>query len=163
MPRGIPNKPRTSEDAMLETRGEVATDQRDPNATARPKRIPMRQGLKLAISGYKFDRENFFYRFFYDDPQRPGRVTNAEAAYYEHCVDAQGAKISRPSGGGTQYLMRLPMEYHLEDVAAKTERNKRVRQEQVQLKSNEYAPTKAKAEGGQSSITDVSYTANPFA
>lgn len=163
MPRGIPNKPKTSEDAMLANAGEVASEPRNPNAKARPKRIPMRQGMKLDVSGYKFDRENFYYRFFYDDPQRPGRVTNAEAAYYEHCVDAEGKKISRPSGAGTQYLMRLPMDLHMEDVAAKAERNKRARQEQTALKPNEYAPTKGKAEGGNSSITDVTYTTNPFA
>lgn len=162
-PAGSTNKPKTSLDAHMEASGHVEGDPRDPNKDARPPRIRMQQSLKLAVPGYPFDWDNFYYRFFYDDPQRPGRIVNAEAAYYEHCVDAKGSKICRPSGGGTQYMMRLPQKYHVEDVEAKRQNNRRVRQEEVRIKKGEYAPTKSRAEGGESSIVDVTYTENPFA
>lgn len=135
------------------TMGLEGGDPRDPNHGKRPKRIPMRGGSNLGTGGYKLDEKNYYYHWFNEHPSKPGRVQSAEAAYYEFCRDEQGEKISRGTGGGTIYLMRLPMEYRMEDLALKKIRVERTMQEEAKLAPDEYAPTEHYREGGDSAIT----------
>jgi hypothetical protein len=136
---------------------------RDPNKSVRPPRVRMQQGENLSILGIKLDNDNFYHRWFQEDPTRPGRVDAAKAAYYEPVKDDEGNAIVRNSGAGKMHLMRIPLEYRLEDEAVKREQVKRTLGEQTKLGPNEYAPDKRSADGGESSMVDHQTTDNPYA
>jgi hypothetical protein len=131
-------------------------DSRDPNNGVRKRRVSMSAGKNLDIHGVVLDEENFYYRWFLDSATRGGRIQQAEGAAYEFVTDHEGRKITRPSGGGTMYLMRLPMEYRLEDLQLKREKVLRTMEDQERVGANEYAPD------GRS-VSSRTVSDNPFA
>lgn len=146
------------------TQGLASGDLRDPNNGTRPARVPMNQGMNLDVSGYEFDKANYAYHFFYDDPARPGRIEQCKAAYWEHCsMPNSDVHITRPSGAGLNYLMQLPMQYHLEDKALKKQKVLATMDAETQIGVNEYAPdAKGHSEGGKSAIVGRSMSDNPY-
>jgi hypothetical protein len=131
-------------------------DQRDPNNGVRPRRVSMAAGKNLDIHGVVLDEENFYYRWFLDSETRGGRIQRAEAAGYEYVTDLEGRKLTRPSGGGTMFLMKLPMEYRLEDLQLKREKVQRTMEDQTRVGANEYT------DGNRDSIVSSKSSDNPY-
>ncbi len=158
MPRGIPNNKRQRSAADLTesqalSQGLTTEDTRDPNAGKRPPRVPLNNSLNLKVPGYEFDNDRFHYRFFTENVKRPTRINDAKAAYWEACTDNEGNPIVRNNGnGGKTHLMRLPMQFWREDLAAKKAKVNATLGEQTKLGKNEYAPTEKDREGGESSM-----------
>lgn len=119
--------------------GLTMTEERDPNAEVMQERvrIPFNAGQKLSLRGYKLEPDKFHYRWFHEDPTRPGIIPAALEAFYEHCT-MNGQPIKAPSGAGADYLMRLPMEYHRDDLKAAKEKRAKLRQRDSKLADNEY-------------------------
>lgn len=119
---------------------QLGSGSRDPNADARPPRVSMHGGLKLSTGSYKLDQESYAYRWFADNPDNPGRIETAKAAYWEHCSNDQNSNITKPSGADTLYLMRLERQWWEEDqvLKAKTIQDK-IRKES-KLGADEYSP-----------------------
>ena len=137
-------------------------DPRSPNASVRPPRVLLAQGGKLDVAEHKLDDKNYRYYWFLDDPQKPGRIAAAIAAYWEHVTNAQGQAITRPAGANTHYLMRLPMQYALEDLELKREKVRATMDKEASIGRNEYAPDqKGRAEGGTSALSRNS-SGNPY-
>lgn len=124
---------------------QVKAGERDPKVSVRPDRVPMQGALKLSIGSYKMDKENYAYHWFADSTQRPGRMTQALAAYWEYCTDEQGNNIEKPSGPETLFFMRLDMKYALEDKALKRKKIRDRMAEESRIGADEYAP-----DGGKS-------------
>ena len=139
-------------------------DPRDPNITTRPARVTMGQGSNLGFEDCDFDRESFGYYVFHEHPDKPGRIARAKGAYWEHVTNRDGQVAQRASGGGINYLMRLPEKYRKEDLDAKKKRVQATMADQTGVGQNEYAPdTKTgKAEGGSSIYQDRQMTDNPY-
>jgi len=156
---------KTSNDDLAKAAGQVDGDKRNPTADVRPPRVAFgRSTMKLSVSGIDLDQKNFFYRWFYEDDKAPGRVRDAEAAYYETVKDAKGKNITRNDKFGRQVLMRLPMEYRQQDLAARKKRLDDSMRTHMKVGHNEYAPTKTSAEGNDSSFVGSERPVeNPFA
>lgn len=151
-------------EAQAITMGLQSGDPRDPNTGVRPKRIPMGQGMNLAIYESGLDDDDFYRHWIDEQPSKGGRLMQAIQAGYEHQVDHLGNQITRRSGAGTMYLMRLPIDFRKEDLAAKRRKSEATMAEQTRLKPNEYAPTRrGEREGGTSSMVDRYETENPYA
>ena len=136
-------------------------DVRNPNEPTKRVRRGMQQGLNLEVPNYEFDLDHFYYRWFSEVSNRPGRITSAQNADYEVCVDSSGGSITRPSGSSIMYLMRLKREFRIDDMNAKKEKNKKMIGEQTRLAMNEYAPTRTRAEGSESALDRVE-SDNPY-
>lgn len=138
--------------AMQATEGGLTTGSREEAAhsAGRPPRISMNNMKKLEIPNSVME-DGYYYRWFQD---RDGRVSQAQAAYYEHVVDEQGNNYSRQSGPYTMYLMRLRQEYRDEDNKLKKQRVAATLESEAQIGHNEYAPDPktGRAEGGQSAV-----------
>ena len=106
----------------------------------RPPRIPMGQGMNLDTTGLELDRENFAYRYFYEDPNKGGRIARAQAAYWEFVVDTDGNQVTHPSGEGVLKLMRLPIEYYDEDQELKRQRVRATLDQEAGIGSGQYVP-----------------------
>lgn len=121
--------------------GIIMGDTRDPNTAVEQERvrIPMNAGQNQSLRGYKLDWENFHYKWFHESQTRAGRVAKAQEAFYEHCLDPQGNAITTPSGAGTDYLMRLPKKYWLDDMRESRMRREAARKAEERLGKNEYA------------------------
>lgn len=146
------------------TQGLQIGDPRSPNQGKRPERVPMGVGMNLAVYESGLDTEHFYYHWMAEQPSRGGRLQQAIQAGYEHETDAQGEKITRRTGAGIQYLMKLPMEYREEDLKRKRDIAQANMDKQTRLNKHEYAPdSKGRAEGGTSSIVSRHETDNPFA
>lgn len=139
------------------TQGLQGGDPRNPRK--KPERIPMSQGMNLAIDEV-LETEDYFYRWF---SEKGGRVQRAKKAGYEICADEEGNSFTRPSGNDVLILMRLPMGYHLEDKARKREKVRATLDKHTRLGPNEYAPTKTHREGGESSVVEHRESDNPYA
>ena len=119
---------------------------RDPNSQTRPPRVPLEYGNNVSFSDVQFDRKNYRYYAFYDDPERPGRIENAKAAYWEEVRNVNGQLASRPAGAGRHILMRLPMQYALEDLELKRKKVQATMADYGEIKTgqagklDEYAP-----------------------
>lgn len=137
-PRGRPRGPSPAGlTAFEKTREGVGMDDgRDPNNAVKAERVrvPLGSGQQTWFMNYEFDWDNYYYYTFHEEATRGGRVAEAINAAYEHCQIA-GENIKRPSGNGWDYLMRLPMEYHLEDLERQRQRNKALESAQNTLKS----------------------------
>ena len=128
----------------------IQASSRNPNEGARPPRVRLKGNLKLDYPKQKLDLVNFHYRWFEDNPTKPGRIQSAIDAYWEY-HEEDGKKVTRPSGANTMYLMKLPMEYYEEDMELKRQDVGRTIAEQMTLGANEYAPdNKGNPEGGKS-------------
>jgi hypothetical protein len=139
-------------------------DDRDPNQETRPKRVPMKQGTNLGFEDCDMDPTQYRYYVFNEDPNKPGRIDRAKGAAWEHVTNRQGQVATRASGGGTAYLMRLPMEYAKEDNDAKRAKVLATMADAGKMGRNEYAPDPetGRAEGG-ASIHQGSHTSdNPY-
>lgn len=114
-------------------------DTRDPNTEAKQKRVrvPVNSGQNLSLRGYELDEENFHYYWVHESPSRPGQLEAYKAAFYEHC-QINGSNLTTPSGGGIDYLMRLPKEYWLEDMAAARKKRDDMRRRDNKLSAGEY-------------------------
>lgn len=114
------------------------SDGRDPNSAelAKRVRVPLGSGQSVWFMNYPFDHDNYYYYTFHDDANRGGRIAEALAAFYEHC-QINGENVKRPSGNGWDYLMRLPMEYHLEDMERQKQRANALEKAQNTLKSTD--------------------------
>lgn len=140
----------------------LGNQSRDPNAETRPPRVAMQGSLNLDYPESELDRANYAYRWFLDDPAKPGRIETAKRAYWEHKVD-DGKNVTRPAGNATHYLMMLPMEYWLEDRQLKRERNLATMTEEARLGAGEYAPdAQGRREGGESARVSQSTSDNPY-
>ena len=125
-----------------------------PDGPARPPRIPMNAGLNLTYPEKLMDKEHYHYRWFAEHPEHVGRIAKADAAYWEHVTDRNGVNITRPTGSGTFYLMRLPMEYHLEDVELHRKKSRRMMVKEAMIGEGEYAPGPGgRPEGGERAVT----------
>lgn len=155
--------------ASTETVSEAITlgletgDPRNPNSGKRPKRVPMGVGRNLELYTDGARDENFYYHWIAEHPDRGGRLEQAKQAGYEHVTNAEGNQITRRSGNGMMYYMRLPMEYRQEDLALRRKRSEAQMAEQTRLGKNEYAPTRTHREGGSSSIVERQHSDNPYA
>ena len=107
-----------------ETREEKA------HSPKRPPRVPLNTKQKLSIGSYILDEENYAYYWFSD---RDSRLADAEAAYWEYCEDENGNRISRKHKERTNYLMRIDIEYWLEDQELKKERRRAITTEQAKV------------------------------
>ena len=136
----------------------------DPNAGKRPPRVSMTKGQNLGLAyGIVLDEENYHYHWIAEHPLRPGKLQEALAAWYEHVTDKEGRPVQRPSGAGTMYLMRLPMEYWKEDLAEKKRLSEETMDKELLLGPNEYAPTAdGKPEGGESALIKRTVSNNIF-
>ena len=85
-----------------------------------PRRSMSGLDLKLYFAPKYMTNKNMYYRIFND---RPGRIEQALAAYYEHVIDENGAKLSATSGNTRMYLMALDKKYRAEDDKLKMERH----------------------------------------
>jgi hypothetical protein len=139
-------------------------DPRDPNQETRPARVPMKQGTNLGFEDCDFDRSSYRYYAFNEDPNKPGRIDRAKSAYWEHVTSRNGAIAQRASGGGTTYLMRLPMKYASADSNIKKKKVLATMADQTKINANEYAPDPitGKAEGGTSIYQDRTVSDNPY-
>ena len=80
----------------------------------RPKRIPMGAMSKLAIP-FDTDKAEFYYYYFAEN-----NVHQAQQAYYEQVQNPDSGVVHKVHyKGETLVLMRLPMQYHQEDLLAK--------------------------------------------
>lgn len=141
--------------AQATRQGHEDKDIRDPSAGKRRQRVPIGQGLNLAVYESGQDDENYYRHWFYESPTKSGKLEQAKSAGYEFCLNSQGEQIVRASGPGKQYLMKLPKEYREEDLELKRDKSMRKMRDQTMLKRNEYAPTReGKAEGGDSMAVD---------
>lgn len=140
-------------------------DPRDPNSDAYIPRILMKQGTNMGFEDCDFDRKNFGYYVFHEDPTKPGRIERAKAAYWEHVTNRTGQVAQRSAGGGICYLMRLPAKYRQEDLDAKKKRVQATMADQGKIGPGEYAPDPKTGQGeGGTSIHQSSHTSdNPFA
>jgi len=146
---------------MSAVMGIEAGDVRNPNQPAKKVRRGMQEGQNLEVPSYEFDWDHYYYRWFSEVSNRPGRISAAKNADYEMCVDSVGGAITRPSGGSTMYLMRLSRQFREDDLAAKREKIKAMLGQQTGLATNEYAPTRTRAEGAGSSLDRVE-SDNPY-
>lgn len=147
------------------THGLQSGNPRDPNAETRPARIQMGHGLNLDATNIEMDESKYKYRWFLDDPQKPGRIIAAKAAYWEHVTMSDETNVCRPSGNSTFFLMRLPLQYWEEDLKLKKEKVMATMDSNAQVGAGEYAPDAqtGKGEGGTSAILERSSSENPFA
>ena len=106
----------------------------------RPARIPMSAGNKLAVPE-SMKEEGYQYYWAITGPDHPGKLAQMEAAWWEYVLH-DGEKMEQPAGkGNTHVLMRLPMEYYLEDMKAQQRRNIDATQKDAQtLGDSEYVP-----------------------
>ncbi len=118
--------------------GLTMTDGRDSNDLVQQERIrvPLGHGQDQWMRGYKLDTVNYHYQIFHESATRGGRIAEADQALFEHC-EINGDNIKRPSGSGWDYLMRLPMKYHLEDLQRDKDRRKAMERGHSQLKSDD--------------------------
>ena len=139
-------------------------DDRDPNQETRPARVPMKQGTNLGFEDCELDRANYRYYIFSEDPNKPGRVERAKAAYWEHVTNRAGQVAQRATGGGTGYLMRLLHKYAQEDLALKKAKVVATQADQGKLSEGEYAPDPhtGRAEGGTSIRQSSHASDNPY-
>lgn len=121
------------------------------HSAGRPTRVPMSNAKKLDVPEHLLDRENFYYRWLQN---KESRISQAEAAGYEHVKDEQGNSYTRQSGPYSMHLMKLPIKYRREDEALKKQRVLATMEEEARIGHNEYAPASdGRAEGGTSAIS----------
>jgi len=120
--------------------GIIMGDSRDPNAAVMQERvrIPMNSGQKMSLRGYQLEQDKYHYHWFHESHVSGGRVLDAQNAFYEICVMPDGSNVTAPSGNGTQYLMRLPLKYYREDMAASKEKRAALRKREAKLGKGEY-------------------------
>lgn len=149
--RERPTSSMTPSDAISQG---IGSNSRDPNAEIRHARIPLGQGLNLDIDESLLDRKNFYYHFFADMPDKPGRLSQVKAAGYAHATDNENNHITRPCGGGIFYLMKLPMKDRQADLLLKKQKVRATMDQETVLGANEYAPNPntLEGEGGQSAV-----------
>lgn len=163
-PKTRGRKPTRKTPEQAAAQGLEMGNERDPNKSTRPPRVPMGAGKNLSIPAKYTADKNYRYYWFIDDPRKVGRIEQAEAAYWEVVTDDSGAPITRPSGAGKMILMKLPMEYALEDKARKQAKNRARMAEESKLGPNEYAPTEdGRPEGNAEMLRKQSTSDNPFA
>ncbi len=125
-----------------------------PDGPKRPPRIRLHAGQNLHISEAYLDREKFSYRWFAESSVNGGRVASAHGAYWEHVTDEHGQNFKRPSGQDTMYLMKLEIQYWLEDQQLKRNKVRATMDKEYAISEGEYAPDeKGFAEGGKSAVT----------
>ncbi len=78
-----------------------------------PRRSMSGLDLNLYFAAKYTSNKNMYYRIFTEDGR--GRIEKAKAAYYEHVLDENGAKLSAQSGNKKMYLMALDKTYRAED------------------------------------------------
>jgi len=101
----------------------------------RPERVPMGQGQKLKFPQY--EDPNYKLRLI---SSKPGRLAEAEGAWWEYVKDGDGNKVTVPSGQYPLHLMRIPIEYWTEDQKAKQARNIETLNNESKLSQGEYSP-----------------------
>lgn len=131
----------TTTQSMLGGDGGVKTREQEAREPKRPPRVPMSQGTNLHCDESLLDRENFAYRYHAEYKDKGGTISSAHAAYWEHVTDSNGNNITRNGGGGDMlYLMRLPMQYHLEDLELNAQRNRATMDQEYRVKDGQYVP-----------------------
>lgn len=109
---------------------------RKPNRPSqRPPRQSMVAGMKLLYPEHLKDPD-YEYRWFADNP---GRVGQAEGAYWEHVTHKDGSEVV-VRGPTDMYLMRIPREYFEEDKKLKEQRIVNTMKEENKLGKDEYIP-----------------------
>ena len=107
----------------------------------RPERVPLTGNLKTQFPLYKRDDKKYYYYVFVDYPDE-GNIEQAKAAYYEQCFYDDGTPcIVRPKGL-PHHLMRMPIEYKLQDELDR-ERERRAtlgESNKIDTANGEYAP-----------------------
>lgn len=121
--------------------------------TQRPPRVRMTAGGKLFYPEHLKD-DNYAYRWFED---KPGRLLQAEAAYWEPVLHEDGTQWMVP-GPKNMYLKRIPKEYFEEDKKLKEQRIVNTMKEENKLGEDEYIP-----EGRSGAIQQDSDLHDPLA
>lgn len=138
------NKETQTEVARDESEREVSEGrgpQRSQKNKARPARIPMSAGNKLAVPA-SLKREGYQCYWSITGPDHPGKLGQMGAAWWEFVLDEEGHKVERPAGkGNTHVLMCIEQKYYDEDMAAQQKRNIDTTQIEAQrLGEEEYVP-----------------------
>ena len=131
--RGRPTNTMTAAE-IATARVETQPAREDKNNPVRPVRVPMAAGKRLEYSNLD---PNYYYRWMSD---KDGRLEQAKQAAYEFALDEKGEHIIRHSGPNRLILMKLPMEYRLEDEKLKQQRVVETLQKENQLAPDEYLP-----------------------
>ncbi len=138
--------------AMQMTEGGLVSGSREEvaHSSGKPERVSMHNMKKLEIPAHLM-KPGYYHRWFQG---RDGRISHAQAAYYEHVTDEQGNNLTVQSGPYTMYAMRLPQKYRDEDILLKKKRVQATLEAEAQIGPNEYAPDPetGRAEGGASAI-----------
>ncbi len=113
----------------------------------RAERIPMGRHERLSgiAAPYLRTHTNCYLRFAID---KPGRLEQYLSAGYEFVTDSNGKKVTFPSGSNHLYLMKLPLEFRKEDLAAREEEISSRLMQELQPHPDEYVP-----EGQESALT----------
>ena len=137
--------------AMQEKAVTVESREDKAHSADRPTRISMSNMKKLEVPESLLDRDKYYYRWFQG---KEGRISQALAASYEHVTTEGGDQYTRQSGPYTMHLMRLPIEFRLEDEALKRAKVAATLDNEAKIGHNEYAPTEdGRAEGGTSALS----------
>lgn len=110
-PRNVSSAPANEQIASKRDAGQSREDA--AHIPDRPKRIPMGAMSKLDIP-FPVDKINFYHYYFIEN-----NVHQAQQAYYEVVQAPTGVAHKVQYKGETLVLMRLPMQYHQEDLLAK--------------------------------------------
>lgn len=111
-PRSVSSGPENEQIASGQEAG--LTREAAAHTPNRPKRIPMMATSKLAIP-FEVDKVNFYHYYFSDE-----NVHQAQQAYYEQVQNPDTGIVHKVQfKGETLVLMRLPMEFHKEDLQLK--------------------------------------------
>lgn len=134
--RGRPAAAKTQEQAE-NSRVELEQSRDDKaHSAGRPPRVRMVAGQKLNFDRYTTDKD-YHYRAFTDGP---GRLEQAEAAWWEYVKDEDGNRVTRPAGPFTHYLMRIHNKYYQEDQELKQKNIVDTLKKQNKLERTEYVP-----------------------
>lgn len=147
--RGRPPKGMTPAEVEM-SRAPVETPREDKNKPVRAKRIGMQQRKKL---DYIYQDSKYYYRWMQD---RDGRIQHAREAGYEFVTDENGQEIQRRSGPYSLHLMRLPIQYRIEDEKAKQAKVIETIKHESKLKEDEYIPD------GQKHVVQKNGDFDPF-
>lgn len=132
--RGRPPKSMTQEQ-VSQSRVHIEKDRDEvAHSPNRPPRVTA--GIYSKLDHYKAKDPNYYYYWVAD---KPGKIQQKKAAYYEHVMD-NGVAVEMKTSPYDLYLMRLPIEYRQEDEKLKAERVSATIQKKQELSPGEYLP-----------------------
>jgi len=113
----------------------------------RPERVKLTGNYKTQFPLYKRDDKKYYYYVFADVPDE-GKIDAAKASYYEQCFYENGSPCVVRPNGLPHHLMRIPIEYKIQDDLDRERDVRATLGESNKIKDGEYAPN-----GGKSAFT----------